>query len=180
MAAGAGAGVLLTVLLVPGAPSAARLATRLAAAAHTLGINARMANAGQRYPAPPGTSAAVGALFTTGISTSATSGSTMVTVGRRHQRRRLGSHFCTASVVDSRAGNLVLTAAHCLAGLSPAVSGSGSGSHRGSGSGSPAIRTTPGPRSPASTRRRRPALSGWNSTATGSPPAPAAARCWPM
>jgi V8-like Glu-specific endopeptidase len=26
----------------------------------------------------------------------------------------LGSHFCTASVVDSPAGNLVLTAAHCL------------------------------------------------------------------
>ncbi|HEY5361921.1 MAG TPA: trypsin-like serine protease [Streptosporangiaceae bacterium] len=28
---------------------------------------------------------------------------------------RLGSHFCTASVVDSPAGNLILTAAHCLA-----------------------------------------------------------------
>lgn len=29
---------------------------------------------------------------------------------------QLGSHFCTASVVDSPAGNLVLTAAHCLRG----------------------------------------------------------------
>jgi V8-like Glu-specific endopeptidase len=29
---------------------------------------------------------------------------------------RLGTHFCTASVVHSPAGNLVLTAAHCLAG----------------------------------------------------------------
>ena len=28
----------------------------------------------------------------------------------------LGSHFCTASVVDSPAGNLVITAAHCLTG----------------------------------------------------------------
>jgi V8-like Glu-specific endopeptidase len=28
----------------------------------------------------------------------------------------LGSHFCTASVVDSPAGDLILTAAHCLAG----------------------------------------------------------------
>lgn len=119
IAAGAGAGVLLTVLLVPAAPSAARLATRLAAAANTLGLKAREAQAGQRYPAPAGTSAAIGALFTTGTITSATSGSTTVTVGRRHERRRLGSHFCTASVVDSRAGNLVLTAAHCLAGLSP-------------------------------------------------------------
>jgi V8-like Glu-specific endopeptidase len=43
-------------------------------------------------PAP-----AVGALFTT------VSG-------------RLGTHFCTASVVDSPAGDLVITAAHCLAG----------------------------------------------------------------
>jgi V8-like Glu-specific endopeptidase len=31
---------------------------------------------------------------------------------------QLGSHFCTASVVDSPGGDLVLTAAHCLAGLS--------------------------------------------------------------
>lgn len=28
----------------------------------------------------------------------------------------LGKHFCSASVVDSPAGNLVITAAHCLAG----------------------------------------------------------------
>jgi V8-like Glu-specific endopeptidase len=31
---------------------------------------------------------------------------------------RLGRHFCTASVVNSPAGNLVLTAAHCLKGYS--------------------------------------------------------------
>jgi V8-like Glu-specific endopeptidase len=30
----------------------------------------------------------------------------------------LGSHFCTASVIDSPAGNLLLTAAHCVAGYS--------------------------------------------------------------
>ena len=119
VAAGAGTGVLLTVLLVPAAPSAERLATRLTAVVHTLGFKAREAGAGQRYPAPAGTSAAVGALFTTGTTTSATSSSTVVAVGRGHERRRLGSHFCTASVVGSRAGNLVLTAAHCLAGLSP-------------------------------------------------------------
>jgi V8-like Glu-specific endopeptidase len=31
---------------------------------------------------------------------------------------RLGSHFCTASVVNSPGGDLVLTAAHCVAGYS--------------------------------------------------------------
>jgi V8-like Glu-specific endopeptidase len=31
---------------------------------------------------------------------------------------RLGSHFCTASVVNSPAGDLILTAAHCMAGAS--------------------------------------------------------------
>jgi V8-like Glu-specific endopeptidase len=33
---------------------------------------------------------------------------------------RLGTHFCTASVVHSPEGNLILTAAHCLAGYSDA------------------------------------------------------------
>ena len=33
----------------------------------------------------------------------------------------LGSHFCTASVVDSPAGNLLITAAHCMAGRSLAA-----------------------------------------------------------
>jgi V8-like Glu-specific endopeptidase len=36
---------------------------------------------------------------------------------------RLGSHFCTASVVDSPAGNLIVTAAHCLAAYPDATSG---------------------------------------------------------
>src|SRR5215472_16796522 len=31
----------------------------------------------------------------------------------------LGSHFCTASVVSSPAGNLLITAAHCLQGKHP-------------------------------------------------------------
>jgi V8-like Glu-specific endopeptidase len=49
--------------------------------------------------------AAVGALFTT-------SGGA------------LGGHFCTASVVDSPAGNLLITAAHCMAGLTLSPAGS--------------------------------------------------------
>ena len=47
---------------------------------------------------PFGGTAAVGALFT-------------VSAGGR-----LGQHFCSASVVHSRDGDLVMTAAHCLAG----------------------------------------------------------------
>jgi V8-like Glu-specific endopeptidase len=37
---------------------------------------------------------------------------------------RLGTHFCTASVVHSPQGNLILTAAHCLAGYSDSGPGS--------------------------------------------------------
>jgi V8-like Glu-specific endopeptidase len=44
-----------------------------------------------------GLSSAIGALFTT-------------------QSGRLASHFCSATVVDSPAGDLVLTAAHCVTG----------------------------------------------------------------
>jgi len=36
---------------------------------------------------------------------------------------RLGSHFCTASVVASPAGNLLVTAAHCVAGYSAVPDG---------------------------------------------------------
>ena len=32
---------------------------------------------------------------------------------------KLGAHFCTASVVSSPAGNLLITAAHCMQGRSP-------------------------------------------------------------
>jgi V8-like Glu-specific endopeptidase len=34
---------------------------------------------------------------------------------------RLGKHFCTASVVDSPAGDLVITAAHCVSGVSGTI-----------------------------------------------------------
>jgi V8-like Glu-specific endopeptidase len=37
---------------------------------------------------------------------------------------RLGPHFCTASVVSSPAGNLLITAAHCLQGRSLSPAGS--------------------------------------------------------
>jgi V8-like Glu-specific endopeptidase len=53
---------------------------------------------GQAFTGTP----AVGALFTTSAG-------------------QLGQHFCTASVVDSPAGDLVITAAHCLGGASGTV-----------------------------------------------------------
>jgi hypothetical protein len=53
---------------------------------------------GQDFAGTP----AVGALFTT-------------------PGRRLGSHFCTASVVDSPHGDLVITAAHCVTGFSGGI-----------------------------------------------------------
>ena len=46
--------------------------------------------------------AAVGALFT-------------------ESNGKLGSHFCTASVVDSAAGDLAVTAAHCVSGQTAAM-----------------------------------------------------------
>jgi V8-like Glu-specific endopeptidase len=51
---------------------------------------------------PFGGVAAVGALFT-------------------ESNGRLGAHFCTASVVDSAAGDLAVTAAHCVVGKSGAM-----------------------------------------------------------
>ena len=61
--------------------------------------------AGHRVPAvassvPFSGTAAVGALFT-------------------RSGGRLGAHFCTASVVSSPAGNLLITAAHCMQGKHP-------------------------------------------------------------
>jgi len=61
--------------------------------------------AGHRVPAvasgvPFNGTAAVGALFT-------------------RSGGRLGAHFCTASVVSSPAGNLLITAAHCMQGKHP-------------------------------------------------------------
>jgi V8-like Glu-specific endopeptidase len=53
---------------------------------------------GQAFTGTP----AVGALFTTSAG-------------------QLGQHFCTASVVDSPSGDLVITAAHCVSGLTGTV-----------------------------------------------------------
>jgi V8-like Glu-specific endopeptidase len=102
LTAAVGASLLLVVLLSPAIPGAARLAVRLAAAVRTLGGDAHDATVMPRGAVPPGTSPAVGALFR---------------ITGRGGRPELTSHFCTASVVDSPSGDLVLTAAHCVSGL---------------------------------------------------------------
>ena len=79
---------------------AVHLATRMADAAGTLSLRAPAAPPisadGQSFSGTP----AVGALF-------------LMSGGQ------LGGHFCTASVVDSPHGDLVITAAHCVSGKAP-------------------------------------------------------------
>ncbi|MDX6339473.1 MAG: hypothetical protein QOG05_6813 [Streptosporangiaceae bacterium] len=97
--AGAVAAVIVVAAVIfPAAPS---LAIRLAAAVHTLGLKADQVTTGTRVRAPVAGSA-VGALFTTAPAGLSVSG-----------------HFCTASVVNSPAGDVVMTAAHCVSGLKP-------------------------------------------------------------
>ena len=88
------AGLTLTS---PAAQGAARLAIRLAAAAKALPRRAPSAppllQRGRVFTGTP----AVGAMFTMNAG-------------------HLGTHFCTASVVASPAGDLVITAAHCVSG----------------------------------------------------------------
>jgi len=78
------------VTLTPANGAASDIATGFVRAVRHLAVPSR---AGQAFAGTP----AVGALFTTSAG-------------------RLGQHFCTASVVDSPAGDLVITAAHCVAG----------------------------------------------------------------
>ena len=88
-------GVGAVVTLTPANGAASGIATGFVRAVRHLAAPSR---AGQAFAGTP----AVGALFT------ASAG-------------RLGQHFCTASVVDSPAGDLVITAAHCVAGASDTI-----------------------------------------------------------
>jgi V8-like Glu-specific endopeptidase len=91
---------LAIVLLAPTAHRAAGYAARLAGAATTVSRHAPRAPSttvtGTLFDETP----AVGALF-------------------RMSSAGLGKHFCTASVVDSPRGDLVITAAHCVSGKRP-------------------------------------------------------------
>jgi V8-like Glu-specific endopeptidase len=83
------------VILTPANGAAGGIATGFVRAVRHLAVPAPSGQPsnGQPFSGEP----AVGALFTTSAG-------------------RLGKHFCTASVVDSPAGDLVLTAAHCVTG----------------------------------------------------------------
>ena len=97
----ASAALIVAVAASPNALGAERLAVRLAAAVKSLPRKAPVVPPallhGRFYNGTP----AVGALFTT-------TGS-----------GQLGQHFCTGSVVASPAGDLVITAAHCMQGKQP-------------------------------------------------------------
>ncbi len=99
-AATAAVAITCAAVVINPAGGAARLAVRMAGASGALPIQAPRAPLvfanGQSFDGTP----AVGALFT-------------VSGG---QLRR---HFCTASVVDSSGGDLVITAAHCVSGKAP-------------------------------------------------------------
>ena len=83
------------VTLTPANGAAGDIATSFAKAVQHLTAPSQNAQAFSGTPA-------VGALFTT------SSG-------------RLGQHFCTASVIDSPGGDLAITAAHCMTGISGTV-----------------------------------------------------------
>jgi len=83
------------VTLTPANGAASDIATGFVRAVRHLTAPSR---AGQAFAGTP----AVGALFTTSAG-------------------QLGQHFCTASVVDSPAGDLVITAAHCVTGTSGTI-----------------------------------------------------------
>ena len=91
---------LAIALLTPTAQSAADYAARLAGAATTVSLHAPRAPAITVAGTLSDETPAVGALFL--VSSAG-----------------LGKHFCTASVVDSPRGDLVITAAHCVSGKRP-------------------------------------------------------------
>jgi V8-like Glu-specific endopeptidase len=95
------AAALAAVVVAATAHAAARLAGQLAAAASTVSRYAPRAPQAVTQARLFSGRPAVGALFTD------VSG-------------HLGKHFCTAAVVASPAGDLVLTAAHCVSGHNPA------------------------------------------------------------
>jgi V8-like Glu-specific endopeptidase len=82
-------GVVVTVTPANGA--ATDIASHVATAVHDLVISKSETLNGESFTG----TAAVGALFTTA-------------------NGKLGNHFCTASVVNSPAGDLAITAAHCV------------------------------------------------------------------
>ena len=86
----------VVVMLTPANGAAGDIATGFVRAVRHLA--APSSRGGQAFSGTP----PVGALFTTSAG-------------------QLNQHFCTASVVDSPAGDLVITAAHCVTGISGTI-----------------------------------------------------------
>jgi V8-like Glu-specific endopeptidase len=87
--------LLAAVAIVFATPASGGMASRIAKA---VGFGPSPSQNGESFGGTP----AVGALFTT-------------------SNGHLGTHFCTASVVNSPHGDLLLTAAHCVAGPQGAI-----------------------------------------------------------
>ena len=85
----------MVVTLIPANGAASGIATGFVRAVRHLASSSRN---GQAFAGTP----AVGALFTTSAG-------------------KLGHHFCTASVISSPHGDLIITAAHCMSGTSGVV-----------------------------------------------------------
>jgi V8-like Glu-specific endopeptidase len=88
-----GTSVLATLAVVFATPADGGTGTLAARIAKVVGLDSAPAHAGKPFGGIP----AVGALFTT-------------------SHGKLGTHFCTASVVSSPHGDLLVTAAHCVTG----------------------------------------------------------------
>jgi V8-like Glu-specific endopeptidase len=85
----------LAVMLTPATGAASDIATGFVRAVQHLAAPSRGSQAFTGSPA-------IGALFTTSAG-------------------KLGQHFCTASVIDSPNGDLAITAAHCVSGVSGTI-----------------------------------------------------------
>jgi V8-like Glu-specific endopeptidase len=92
---------VMMFLVIPVTPSASELPASLSAVVQSLSQEAGLASMAPAQATIFAGTPAVGALFTT-------------TTGGG-----LGDHFCTASVVDSPHGDLVVTAAHCVSSVPP-------------------------------------------------------------
>ena len=85
------AGLLVVVAIIFATPADGGTTSLAARIAKVAGLLPSPSHTGKAFGGTP----AIGALFTT-------------------SNGKLGTHFCTASVVNSPQGNLIITAAHCL------------------------------------------------------------------
>jgi V8-like Glu-specific endopeptidase len=93
-----GTTVLAMIAIVFATPADGGTGTLVARLAHVVGLGSSVSRNGKPFAGIP----AVGALFTL-------------------DDGKLGTHFCTASVIQSPHGDLLVTAAHCVTGTTGAI-----------------------------------------------------------